>query len=915
MMKTFLQQVIERIYKEHKSFDDLVFVLPNKRAGLFLKRHIAEHIQRPIFSPVIYSIEEMVVEMSALDPASNLDLLLGLYEVFLPFLGEKEADFESFIAWGHTLLSDFNEIDRNLVSPDELFNYLTANQRLKYWGADEKATPFISNTLKFWGQLKPVYENFQKILIKKRIGHQGLLYREAVSKVENYISEHSAKTYQFIGFNALNTAEEYIFQRFSDSGKSVFWWDIDSYFLNDSIHEAGFFIRNYLNRWPNNKTISSPNDSFLAEKNIEIIGVPKSISQAKFSAHILNGISLKSEENDVALVLSDETLLKPVLNSLPPSTDKVNITMGLPLRKTVLFDFFDALFNLHLNVSENGWFHKDVSKALSNPYAIHLINSTSGTTPSSLHQYIKERNILFVDQSTLKEAPFSKSPFLEKIFNKRKISAISLVALCLDLIGELKEIGQELDNQLEFHALYGFFQLFNQLESYVLSKPYLRSIKAIRPLFNELVSTQQIDFRGEPLGGLQIMGVLESRNLDFETVIITSVNEGILPAGKNQNSFIPFDIKKEFGLPTYKEKDAIYAYHFYRLLQRAKNIHILYNTEPDILQGNEKSRYISQLLTDLNVAVNIDHTVAAPENSINLAELKTIQKTPVLLKRLREMAEYGFSPSSLTNYIRNPYGFYMNNVLRLDEVEDVEENIAHNTFGTIVHDSLEELYTPLIGNIIVSSHLNELKEKIASVVRRNFERFFLARDIEKGQNFIAFHVIQKYLSTFVDLDIKRSQNHEIRLLALEKNFKEMIPISGCPHPVFLKGKLDRLEQVDGRIQILDYKTGNVDRAEVELMDLKDAVTNEKQSKAFQLLCYALMVHKEENIDKLRAGIVPIKKLSSGILLFAQKQGPRGPKEYLIEQDLLTQFQEQLSRLILEILNPELPFEASDSTSF
>ncbi len=914
-MKTFLQEVIEQIHKANNGFENLVFILPNKRAGLFLKKHITAHINKPIFSPEIYSIEELVVQISELDSASNLDLLLGLYEAFLPYLTSGEDDFASFITWGNTLLSDFNEIDRHLVSPSKLFDYLTANQRLKLWGADKKATPFISETLKFWSKLNMVYISFQKYLRSQEIGHQGLLYRKAVAHVDEFIVKNDKKTFHFIGFNALNKAEEHIFNSFSRTTKSRFWWDIDSYFLEDNIHEAGFFIRNYVKKWPNNSILSEANNTFLSEeKRIKITGIPKSISQAKFSAMTLNDMLEDEKGNEIALVLSDERLLAPIVNSLPQNATKVNVTMGLPLQKTSLYDFFDSLFNLYLNRTKNGWFFKEVNRVLSNPCSYQLTHSKNGNISTLLNQYIKENNLLYINHDILDVEPFSTSQFLNRLFRANDISGQSFVIMCLEFINDLKEKYQASSNHFEEHSLYGFFRLFNQLESYMSTKPYLSSLKSIKSLFDELVSTEQIDFRGEPMGGLQIMGVLESRNLDFESVIITSVNEGILPAGKNQNSFIPFDIKKEFGLPTYKEKDAVYAYHFYRLLQRAKNIHILYNTEPDILQGNEKSRFISQLLTDTNIAKNIVHDIAVPDITIDVAQPKSIQKTQALSKRLKEMAQNGFSPSSLTNYIRNPYGFYTQSVLGLSEVEDVEENIAHNTFGTIVHDSLEELYAPLIGQKITPESLNPLKERIHSITRSNFEKYFPPKDIERGQNLIAFHVVQKYISGFIDLDFKRSKKHEIELLALEKNLRIPISVPGYPHPVYLKGKLDRLERIDDSVQILDYKTGNVSLSEVELINIEECTTNEKRSKAFQLLCYALMESYESGLDNLLAGIVPIKKLSSGILLFAQKEGPRGPKEHIIDRELLVQFNEHLAELILEILNPEIVFKERESTS-
>ncbi|MEO0573094.1 MAG: PD-(D/E)XK nuclease family protein, partial [Bacteroidota bacterium] len=851
-MKTFLKEVIEQIHKEHKGFNDVVFVLPSKRAGIFLKHHIAQFLDKPIFSPKIYSIEELVAEISGLDTAPNLNLLLGLYEAFLPHLKDEEKPFDSFISWGNTLLSDFNEIDRNLVDSEALFNYLTANQRLKNWGADQRATPLISNTVKFWGKLNTVYTSFKSNLIKQGIGYQGLLYREAVKRVDHYLGHHASQNFYFIGFNALNTAEEHIFQVFMEYGKSTVWWDIDTYFLKDEIHEAGFFIRDYLKKWPLTKNISSVASSFLEEKKIEITGVPKSISQAKLTGNILKNLLSTNNEQNIALVLSDETLLPPILNSLPEEVKKVNITMGLPLRKTTLFDFFDSLFDLHIKKSNNGWFYKDVTKVFSNPYCIQLFQTSGENIATKLYSYIKEKNILFVSYGLLGKKPFSTSGLLKELFGPNHLSSKEFIKICLYLVQQLRK-EYEVSHPNELHQLYGFFQLFNQLNSILDSKPVLNSLKALKFLFTELVSIEKIDFKGEPLGGLQIMGVLESRNLDFETVIMTSVNEGILPAGKTQNSFIPYGIKKEFGLPTHKEKDAIYAYHFYRLIQRAKNFHIIYNTEPDALLGNEKSRFITQLVTDYTIKESISHTTAAPEIKIAIEPPKEIIKTPELIVLLRELStRKGLSPTSLTNYIKDPYTFYKSNVLQLKQVNNVGENIAHNTFGTIVHDCLEELYVPLVGQKLSSDNLEPLKKNVGSISKMYFEKHFLPKDIESGQNLIAFHVVQKYLLSFIDFDISRTSSNQITLIALVEELKAKISIPNYPHPVFLRGKLDRLEQCNGSLQILDYKTGNTTRSEVELIDLEESLTNEKRAKAFQLLCYALMVYKERNSKNLLA---------------------------------------------------------------
>lgn len=913
MTQSFLSEVVRKVFDQHDDFGTLVFVLPSKRAGVYLKKYISDIVSKPSFAPKIKSIEELISEVSELQEAGNLDLLLELFEVYAPLMSSEETSFESFITWGHTLLSDFNELDRYLIDYKSLFNYLTESQRLKSWGADKRATPLISNTLKFWERLGDIYEKFRLVLNQRGIGYQGLLYRKALEKAGEYLSRNKTLTFYFIGFNALNRAEEEIIQRFLEHGNTKIYWDIDKYFLNDPIHEAGFFIRNYLKTWPylEGKWAVEPSNTFLGKKSIHITGVPKAITQAKYAGSILEKIQSQTKES-IALVLADESLLNPILNSLPSSTGQINVTMGLPLEKTPLCDFFSTLFDLHIDAHNSRWYHKGVSKMLSNPYTIELLKTPKGDLTAYIKDLIRDNNLFFLERDFSSNLKIPLPNSLHLLFPKKEVDSSFFVANCLKIIELLKSHYQQSKHNYQLHLLFGFYQLFNQLSEYVGDRPYLASLKALKLVFDQLVTTAQIDFKGEPLGGLQIMGMLESRNLDFETVIITSVNEGVLPAGKTQNSFIPYDIKREFGLPTYKEKNAIYAYHFYRLLQRAKDVHIIYNTEPDVLYGNEKSRFISQLLADSKLRDYLSHKVTGPKVTIAKEHAPEIEKTPLLISRLEEMVAHGLSPTALSLYIRNPYDFYKKSVLRLNDVENVDENIAYNTFGTIVHNTLEKLYQPLIGKTLTSENLNPLKSQISSIIKRCFGSFYDPEDIKSGQNLIAFHVIQKYVEVFINYDIERSKKHTLIIEALEKPLKASISSPDLSIPVFIKGTLDRLERVDDTLQILDYKTGMVLPSETEIVDLEEAITMEKKSKAFQLLCYALMVYKDDPNINMLAGIVPIKDLSSGILRFAVKSGVRSAKNHSITAEELSNFEELLGVLISEILHPKHPFKDSSS---
>jgi len=405
------------------------------------------------------------------------------------------------------------------------------------------------------------------------------------------------------------------------------------------------------------------------------------------------------------------------------------------------------------------------------------------------------------------------------------------------------------------------------------------------------------------------MGMLETRTLDFDTVIVTSVNEGILPAGKTNNSFIPYDVKKEFDMPTFKDKDAVYTYHFYRLLQRAKNSYLTYNTEPDVLEGGEKSRFINQLLTDENINPYIKHQIATPKIPIKKSVEKKVAKTALLLEQLKTMANSGFSPSSLTNYITNPYTFYKQNVLKIQEVAKVEETIAPNTFGTIVHDVLEELYTPLIGQTLTEKSLLEIKNSAERIVQKHFLKTYSDSTIDKGQNLIIFKVILKYILSTIDYEIKQITNHDIRIIGLEQNLQVTLNLPELGFPIRMKGKLDRVEYRNGEIHIIDYKTGNVTLSELEISSFTDLITTDKKTKAFQLLCYALMYHSIAQNQNIRASILPIKKINSGLLDFCIKEGSRPlTKNKSIDDSVLQEFEKILTQLILEIFDPETPFQ-------
>lgn len=910
-MSSFLKNVVQNTFNNYGSFEDLIFVVPSVRSGTYLKEYIAQHLKTPIFSPTILSIENFIQEVSQLKKTSNTSLLFRLYHSYLKSDLKEKDDFFSFNRWAQTLLADFDELDRYLIDTTSLFDYLTAVHKLNDWGVANGLTNMVTDYVKFIKSFQFLYNTLSSELIKTKDSYQGLRYKTAAKNIQSYIEQTRDKSHIFIGFNALNKAEEFIIQTILNENNSEIYWDIDQYFLNDSLHDARYFIHKHQKNWPYlvDKSLNGVSSNFLSTKKIAVTGVPKNISQAKFIGSLLSRIySEQKTDHPIALVLADESLLPAILNTIPPEVQEINITMGYPLGDTTVSNFFSILIDFHTNTSSEKWYFKDILRLLSNPISATLLDKNEAFTTLLIEKILKN-NYTYLSAKELQELINHNNSFFNSLFPLKQIDSNEFITLSLAIIENLKSSYSQLNQVIELESLHLFNNLFNQLSQFLLELNYLKELKSLKSVLLELIALEKLNFQGSTTDGLQIMGMLESRTLDFETVIITSVNEGILPAGKSNNSFIPYDVKKEYQMPTFKDKDAVYTYHFYRLLQRAKNIHLTYNTELDVLQGGEKSRFITQLLTDTNLTSSITHTVAVQNTPSNLTVEKQIDKTPRLLSQIQEVCASGFSPTSLTNYLKNPYGFYKQHILKIRDSQQVEETIAHNTFGTVIHDTLEDLYTPHIGELLTESIMTTLKSKVEDTVRHNFAKSYSDKNMERGQNLIVLKVINRYIQSALDYEIHQIQRRQIKILGLEQELKVELDIPELNFPIFLKGKLDRVDEVDGQLRIIDYKTGKVLLNEVEISSFDELTADDKKAKAFQLLCYALLYKSKNTSETIQAGILPIKNLNSGILYFALKSNTKPvTKDNLINQQVLNDFQSKLKKLILEITNPNISFK-------
>ncbi len=903
MMQSFLKDVLEYCLKQtHIKLKKTTFILPGKRAGNFLKHLLKTQTDYQGFTPEVLSIEELITQISGLKNLDNTNTLFQFYQSYLQLTPkEEQEDFETFYGWAQTLIYDFNEIDRYLIPTQPFFNYLGEIKNIEHWSVAQPQTELVKNYLNFWNKLPKYHANFVEKLLQNQEAYQGLSYRKSAELINDFLKTNH-NHFIFIGFNALNNAEQKIIQEILNQNRGDIFWDIDQHFLNYKNHQTARFINKYKN-WAyyqeENSTFKWASANYQKDKNIQVIGIPQNIGQAKYVGQILQNSDLKN----TAVVLNEEGLLFPVLNSLPDKVKKVNITMGLALSKTPPASLFEVLFKIQ-NEENEKTYYKNVLDVLTHP----TIKRSLKNTAYKIREKIISQNQVFVKkEELLLNTTEKEQKILEICFTKHENieKFIAELILLTELLRPEKEEKNELEIQYLYHFNKGFKKIVNLLKKY---NP-LTNMKSFQRIYKDILETESLDFSGTPFDGLQIMGMLESRVLDFETVILTSVNEGILPGGKSTNSFIPNDLKFQYGLPTYKEKDAVYTYHFYRLLQRAKNIYILYNAETSGLGAGEKSRFITQLEVESPKNHQITFQTVNPKIKTKKTEKEEIKKTPEVLEILRKRAEYGFSPSALTTYIRNPLDFYKNYVLGIKEEDEVEEIVTARTLGTVVHDVLEDFYKPFEGRNIEEQDLDQMLKKIDIKVKNKFKEKYQKTPLSEGKNLIIFEVAKRFLYNFLSYEKEIIKKKKLKILHIESDhLRQKIEIPDFDFPIYISGKVDRVDELHKQIRVVDYKTGKVKTSNLNLKDFEFLTTENKYNQAFQVLCYASMLQSKRKLENIQAGIISFKNLKSGFMPFKYADKEKGKNLTEIDENTLDLFQNELKSLIREIFNPNIPFK-------
>jgi len=614
------------------------------------------------------------------------------------------------------------------------------------------------------------------------------------------------------------------------------------------------------------------------------------------------------ELTNTAVVLADENLLIPLLNSLPDNVENVNITMGQPLSQVPLTNLIAHIFSLKLSEKDNGFYYKNINTLLQHQ-AIQVLFSEESIT--KIINHITINNIVYVQPKLLIEfIPKSLQSLFKTLFKPWQSNSAFLNELKI-VLDSLIERFKFLEDKAQEYYSEILLAVTNQMLDLVATNSHIDTLKTLVQLYNLKLNTETIDFKGEPFAGLQIMGVLESRCLDFENVIITSVNEGALPSGQKGNSFIPYDLKIESNLPTFKEKDAIYAYHFYRLLQRCKTAHLIYNTQVDELNSGEKSRFLQQLELKPHPNHITLSNIVTTETSNSFTAIQTIDKDQTVLEKLKLLAKNGFSPSALATYLRDPLLYYERYILGVQESDQIEEEVAANTLGTIIHEVLCNFYTPLEGKVVHEQDIKSMQSRLDSEVAKEFQKNYSDIQITHGVNLLSYEAAKQFLNKFLQSELKLIKDgNELVIVSVEKKYKTAIKIETLDFPIYIKGTVDRVDRLNGKIRIVDYKTGYVDPSKLKIKDWDVLHTDEAYSKALQILMYAYCYCQEHNItETVEAGIIAFKKLNQGFLPFGQTKGRKLHTE--IDLAVFDAFLTQLQLLITEICDLNKPFISNE----
>jgi CRISPR/Cas system-associated exonuclease Cas4 (RecB family) len=924
-MKKFLEQVGQYALQRYgNTIGDLTIVLPNRRAALFLQKYISENITKPIFSPKLLTISELISSFTELGPADHNRLMIHLYNIYNSVTGSKEP-FDDFYYWGEMLLADFNEVDQYLVDAEVLYKNIQSLKEID-WGFDflnpeqlsylsafwnhilnSKDSESRTSFLNLWAKLPLIHRQFNEALRVKKIGYEGMRYRDMVHHLSDFHEQWSGRPLFFVGFNALNHCEIKLLKFMKLHAETSFFWDYADHYLNNLNHEAGKFIRENTAAFPMPSDFQFDSGELCRLEKLEVVSVSSNTGQSVYCSHwLLENQSLLNDRFDnTALVLCDEKLVEPVIQALPASIDMVNVTMGYPFRNSVVYGLLKALADLDKNSrtdgnSENIFYYRHVLTLLSHP----LINQVVDHDMEAFFKRISETNKIY-----LRSSDFVNFPFLDHVFKLPDDAACCkhylqvIISALFEYLPEVSIVEKELLHQL--------YLAINQLHASLFDEQEIRGEVVSKRLFYQLLTKYldglSVPFEGEPLKGLQIIGFLETRCLDFDNLIFISASDNQLPGGTHRYSFIPYALRKGFGLPLHEHRQAMHAYYFYRLLHRAKKVVMVYDNRSDGMSKGEPSRYIAQIKNEMPwTDVSVRHAVFGfePESP---KPVKVDKSKEVFDRLIRYTEQTNFSPTALNTYLDCRLKFFFSYIEKIKEPDEISEHIDNLIFGRVAHTALEHIYQPFIGKIVDKDTLIKLiknKDLIQKALTSALQReYFKDNPVQlSGNNLLANKIIEKYLYRILQHDLESAP---FTILGIEKRYIADFPVEVSGKRVNLRvgGTIDRIDQTDEGIRIIDYKTGKSKNSLVKIQSM--FAGNDRNKAVFQTMLYAHSFSKIENPN------VPVLPAVYGArAVFQDDFSPlitfdNQPLSYqLIEQEYV----QGLTDLLREIVDENVPFD-------
>jgi hypothetical protein len=939
-MKPFLQIVAKDIYAKHgKDLSRMAVVFPNKRAGLFFNEYLAAESEEPLWSPAYLSISELLQSLSTLRLADPVRLICELYAVFGRETGSDES-LDDFYFWGELMISDFDDVDKNLIDAGKLFRNLKnlkntmdsfdfldeeqekAIRQFFLNFSIERHTELKQKFISLWDALGGIYNGFHERLTNEGLAYEGMIYRDAIDRLDTDRLPYDK--YVFVGFNVLNKAETRLFKSLQQAGKALFYWDYDEFYAGrkECKHEAGTFIRKNLKEFP-----SQPDhdvfDNLLKPKTVRYIAASTENAQARYLPEWVRS-TLIGDEKENAIVLCNETLLLPALHSIPGNVKNINITMGFPLAQTPAYTFVNALLELQTagyDKSAGRYTYTTVQAVLKHPYTRSL-----SPNAEALEQELTSKNRFYPYPSELK-----KDGFLGILFTP----CDTMPGLCRYITEALKEVtalyrGNKDDGdvfgQLYRESLFKSYTIVNRMLGLMESGALNLKVETLKRLIRKMLAAAHIPFHGEPAIGLQIMGLLETRNLDFKNLIVLSLNEGLLPKSGDSASFVPHNLRKAFGMTTIEHRNALYAYYFYRLIQRAEQITFVYNTSSDGLNRGEASRFLLQFLIEWPHPVE-QYFLEAGQSPQSPEEIH-IEKTSDVLNRLYRLYSRGhgatadISPSALNAYLDCRLRFYFRYVAGLTAPNEVNTDIDSSTFGRIFHRAVELVYRKLTetGKLIRKEDLERLLKSethIRQFVNTAFkEIFFHVGTDEKpeynGTQLINSNVIATYVRQLLRNDL---QYAPFSMVDMEKRVNENMTVNTPEGEIEVRigGIIDRLDSKEDTLRIVDYKTGGMPKTPTGVEQLFTRSDN-RPGYIFQTFLYAAIVCRQQPL-KVAPSLLYIHRAASDTYSPVIEMGePRQPKtpvnNFSFYED---EFRERLQELLEEMYDPDVPFDQTEET--